>query len=274
MYRDGPLTDELEGFFGAARTLGDPELRTLLLLVLHNTVTDSPWPLSNCTRAKYNLADRYLKTPSDRNLDLSLTTLVRGSTAAPIYFAPQEMQVGPNQFVFQDGGITPFNNPALLVFLVATLPEYGLHWPVGEDRLLIVSVGTGSSAATHPDMLARQTGLVFNARNLPSVFMNGASIGQDLLCRSLGRCLAGPEIDREVGGRIDQTGVAGANLFTFVRYNADLSDKSLIEQGVTDEGERKELRKLDAVAHISRLEELGRAVGKSIDFNGNFAAFL
>ena len=36
------LTGALEEFFGEGRTLGDPDLRTLLLLVLHNTVTDSP----------------------------------------------------------------------------------------------------------------------------------------------------------------------------------------------------------------------------------------
>jgi hypothetical protein len=48
-------------------TLGDARFRSLLLLVLHNTVTDSLWPVSNCTRAKYNQADRNLNRPSDRN---------------------------------------------------------------------------------------------------------------------------------------------------------------------------------------------------------------
>jgi hypothetical protein len=274
MYRDGPLSETLESFFGEGRTLGDPELETLLLVVLHNTGTDSPWPLSNCTRAKYNRADRYLKTPSDRNLDLSLATLVRGSTAAPIYFPPQEIQVGTNRVVFEDGGVTPFNNPALILFLMATLPEYGLRWPVGEDRLLIVSVGTGSSPAVHPNVLAKEVNAAFSAKNLPSVFMNGASVGQDLLCRSLGRCRHGPEIDREFGGRIEKLGVAGTNLFTYVRYNADLSDESLSAQGFTSERQRRGLRKLDAVAQISELEALGRAVGESIDFGRDFAGFL
>jgi hypothetical protein len=274
LYRDGPLTKELENFFGAGRTLGDPELRTLLLLVLHNTVTDSPWPLSNCTRAKYNRADRNLKTPSDRNLDLPLSTLVRGSTAAPVYFPPQQLQIGSNRFVFQDGGITPFNNPALILFLLATLPEYGLVWPAGEDRLLIVSVGTGSSAAVHPNVLAREVDILFNAKNLPSVFMNGASVSQDLLCRALGRCRAGPQLDREVGNRIGAPGAAGTSLFTYVRYNADLSDVSLVAEGYSDERERKQLRKMDAVGSIPELEALGRAVGERIDFDANFAGFL
>jgi hypothetical protein len=274
LYRDVPLTSELKGFLGKDRTLGDPALRSLLLLVLHNTNTDSPWPLSNCTQAKYNRADRCLNAPSDRNLDLSLVDLVRGSTAAPVYFPPQELTVGRKPVVFQDGGITPFNNPAFLMFLMATLPEYGLGWAVGEDRLLIVSVGTGAAAAVHPNLAARNVGILFNAKNLPSVFMNGASWGQDLVCRSLGRTLAGDQLDREVGYRLDTPGVAGENLFTYLRYNADLSDEALEKRGLRDARQRRALRKLDAVKYIEQLEDLGREVGEAIDLERHFGPFL
>lgn len=274
LYRDGPLTDELEAFFGKGRTLGDPDLRTLLLLVMHNSVTDSVWPLSNCTQARYNRADRYLKKPSDRNLDLPLTTLVRGSTAAPVYFPPQELLVGGNPFLFQDGGVTPFNNPALLMFLMATLPEYGLGWPVGEDALLVVSIGTGAAAAVHPGLIARKVNLVFQAKNLASVFMNGASVSQDMLCRSLGRTRRGDEIDREFGDRLEATGVTGKSAFSYVRYNADLSSKALREAGITDPREQERLRKLDAVASMPKLQELGSRVGATIDLEHDFGGFL
>ena len=272
-YRDKPLTDELDSFFGSGRTLGDPELKTLLLLVLHNSNTDSPWPLSNCTNAKYNRADRYLKSPPDRNLDLSLTTLIRGSTAAPVYFPPQEIQIGAQKFTFEDGGVTPFNNPAMLMFLMSTLPEYGLEWPAGEDNLLVVSVGTGSSAAVHPNLLARQVNVLFEAKNLPSVFMNGASTGQDLMCRAIGRTRAGNPIDLEVEDRIGKPGVAGS-AFTYLRYNADLSAKALASAGITDPANQAELRKLDAIGSMSQLQELGRRVGATIDLEREFDGFL
>jgi patatin-like phospholipase len=272
-YRDRPLNDELVGFFGPGRTLGDPELKTLLLLVMHNSNTDSPWPLSNCTNAKYNRADRYLKSPPDRNLDLSLTTLLRGSTAAPVYFPPQEIQIGAQKFTFEDGGVTPFNNPAMLMFLMATLPEYGLGWPVGEDKLLIVSVGTGSSAAVHPNLLARNVNVLFEAKNLPSVFMNGASTGQDLMCRSIGRTRAGDPIDLEVGDRIGAPGAAGS-AFTYLRYNADLSAKALTKAGIADPAKQAELRKLDAVGSMPQLQDLGRGVGATIDLERHFDGFL
>jgi uncharacterized protein len=273
IYRDGPLARELRSFYGPDRTLGDPEFRSLLLLVLHNTGTDSPWPVSNCTRGKYNRADRYLKTPADRNLDLALSPLVRASAAAPIFFPPQEVEIGSNRFVFQDGGITPYNNPALILFLSATLPEYGLGWPTGPDRLLLVSVGTGSSAAVHPGLVARQVNLAFNAKNLAAVFMNGASTVQDVLCRSLGLTVGGTEIDREFGSRIGADGVGGQSLFTYVRYNADLSEDGLRAEGVTDAGLRRSLRKLDSVDRIPDLEALGRKIGGRADFTRELAGF-
>jgi len=274
LYRDRPLRQQLEGVFGAGRTLGDPDLRTLLLLVLHNTVTDSAWPLSNCTQAKYNRAERYLLAQPDRNLDLSLIELLRGSTAAPVFFPPQKITIGKNSFVFQDGGITPFNNPALMLFLMATLPEYGLKWPVGEDELLVVSVGTGAAPAVHERLLARQVGWLFNAKNLASVFMNGASVGQDLLCRTLGGCRFGDPLDREVGDRLNVTGIAGTNLFSYVRYNASLADRDLERAGFDDARQRRQIRKLDGVGAIPQLRSIGRTVGASVDVDCHFKGFL
>ncbi|MGH2941221.1 MAG: patatin-like phospholipase family protein [Solirubrobacteraceae bacterium] len=274
LYRDNPLTAELEDFLGRDRTLGDPELRTLLLLVLHNVHTDSPWPLSNNTKARYNRADRYLEEVSDRNLDLSLTTLIRGSTAAPVYFPPQAIRIGSNPFVFQDGGVTPFNNPALLMVLMATLPEYRLMWPAGEDRLLVVSVGTGASATIHPGLLAKQVNIVFQAKNLPSVFMNGASTAQDLACRSLGRTRTGHPIDSEIGDRLGADSIAGPGLFSYVRYNADLTVNGLKAAGFEDEKRQKRLRRLDAVESMQDLQSLGQQVGSGVDLQRDFAGFL
>ena len=273
IYRDGPLAEELERFFGPGRTLGDPELRCLLLLVMHNTETDSPWPVGNCTRAKYNRADRYLKTPPDRNLDVPLSPLVRSSAAAPVFFPPQELRIGANDFVFQDGAITPFNNPALILFLAATLPEYGLGWATGPDRLLLVSVGTGASAAAHPNLLGRDVNIAFNAKNLAGVLLNGASMTQDLLCRALGRTAAGHEIDREVGSRIGAEGIGGRSLFTYARLNADLSESALTAAGFTDPKVRRSLRKLDVIDRIPDLEAVGRRVVESTDFDAVLAGF-
>ena len=274
LYRDRPLTKHLNDILGDGRTLGDPDFESLLLVVLHNTSTDSPWPLSNCTEAKYNRADRYGATPSDRNLDFVLTEVVRGSTAAPLYFAPQEIVVGDRIVTFQDGGITPFNNPAFILFAMATLPEYGLGWSTGVDELLLTSIGTGSAAAEHSSLRARDVHALFNAKNLPSVFMNGAAFGQDLMCRTVGVCRAGPPLDAEIGDRIRARPAGGSGLFTYLRYDADLRDEALRERGIDDAKARRAVRALDGVEALDDLWEIGRELGAPIDLEADFAGFL
>ena len=157
---------------------------------------------------------------------------------------------------------------------MATLPEYGLKWQVGEERMLVVSVGTGSTPAVHENLLARQVGILFNARNLTSVFMNGASVGQDLLCRTLGCTRFGEPLDSEVGDRLNVTGVAGSNLFSYVRYNAALTDEYLGRLGIDDERRRRRARRLDGVKAIDDLRTIGRDIGATVDVDRHFEGFL
>ena len=104
--------------------------------------------------------------------------------------------------------------------------------------------------------------------------MNGASVGQDLVCRSLGRVRAGEPIDLEFGARRDLTGVAGRNLFTYLRYSADLSARALAAAGIGDRKQQERVRKLDAVDALPHLKALGRRVGEGIDLEREFAGFL
>lgn len=71
---------------------------------------------------------------------------MRASTAASTYFAPERLQWDSNdpdkQFYFEDGGVTPYNNPSFIMFQMATAPEYKCGWSTGEDRMMIISVGT------------------------------------------------------------------------------------------------------------------------------------
>ena len=53
-FESEPLALKLQDVFGAGTTFGSDTLRTLLLLVMRNATTDSPWPLSNNPYAKYN----------------------------------------------------------------------------------------------------------------------------------------------------------------------------------------------------------------------------
>ena len=55
-YPGQPLRDQLEAEFGQ-RTFGDPDLRSLLLIVTHNRTTNSPYPLANHPTAKFNTGE-------------------------------------------------------------------------------------------------------------------------------------------------------------------------------------------------------------------------
>ena len=261
------LAARLQAVFGPETTLGSDELQTLLMMVMRNATTDSPWPVSNNPEAKYNSRSR-----SDCNLNLQLWRLVRASTAAPTYFPPELVVVGDHNLLFVDGGITMYNNPAFQLYLMATAEPYRLGWPSGEDRMLVVSVGTGASANANTQLSAADMNLIYNATSIPSALMYSALNEQDLLCRMFGKCQAGNLLDGEVGDMKGQ-GISGVpKLFTYLRYNAELTDKGLRDLGL--EGIRPgDVQALDSVEHISEMQQVGRAVAARKLDPSHFAGF-
>jgi uncharacterized protein len=268
-YEDEALAGVLQDTFGATATLGDDSIKTLLMLVMRNVTTDSPWTLSNNPQAKYN--DR--KRP-DCNLNLPLWKLIRASTAAPTFFPPELVTVGEREFIFVDGGITPYNNPAFQLFLMATTQPYKLNWKTGEDKMLLVSVGAGLTPKVQPDLNAGGMHLLYQAQSLPLALMFAAQNEQDLLCRSFGKCLVGDDIDREVGNLIGATGPTESKLFTYARYNAELSAEGLqkLEVGHLDP---VHFQAMDSVKYMKELQEVGRAIAQKVKLSEpGFAAFL
>lgn len=262
-YTDENLADKLKQEFDEHTTLGDAKLRTLLMMVMRNVSTDSPWPIWNNPGAKYNQLAR-----KDCNLKIPLWQLVRASTAAPTFFPPEVVLFAPGtpneyQFVFVDGGITTYNNPAFQAFVMATTEPYQLNWQTGEDQLLVVSVGTGTSPDANKDLEADDINLLYNATKIPSALMFAALNEQDLLCRVFGKCLAGDPLDREVGDMIGKKGPASPKLFTYMRYNAELTREGLDTLGLSDI-HPTDVQKLDSVEHIDKLVRVGQAVAKQV----------
>jgi len=231
---------------------------------MRNATTDSPWPLSNNPGAKYNNPER-----PDCNLNIPLWQLVRASTAAPVYFPPEVIHVKGQEFIFVDGGVTTYNNPAFMAFLMATVEPYNLNWPTGEDKMLIVSIGTGTSPDANADLHPEEMNILFNATKLPSALMFAALNEQDFLCRTFGKCLAGDELDREVGDMIGKKGPVPKKLFTYMRYNAELTEKGLAALGLPDIVPEN-VQKLDSIQYISDLQRIGKAV---VDKKVNIADF-
>lgn len=268
-FEDERLIAQLKEVIGADTTLGSDKLKTLLMMVMRNATTDSPWPISNNSGAKYNNNEKY----GDRsNLHLPLWQLVRASTAAPTYFPPEVITVGEHLFTFVDGGITMYNNPAFQLFLMATSEPYKLCWEAGEDKMLLLSIGTGTSPQANADLAPDEMNLLYNAGSIPSALMFAALNEQDLLCRTFGKCLIGDPLDRELGDLIGGCTPVSPKLFTYARYNAELSEAGLTALGLSGI-QPKHVQKLDSVDHIAELQQVGQAVAKKVSVD-HFAGFL
>jgi len=270
LYQSEPLAEKLKEVFGAEATLDSETLRCLLLVVTRNVTTDSPWPITNNPFAKYNEPDR-----PDRNTKIPLWQLVRASTAAPVFFPPEVMQWDPDDpskaFLFEDGGLTPYNNPAFLLARMATQRPYRLGWEAGERKLLVVSVGTGAAPKVDADVYGGAKNAFSNLVNFPAALMYGAQVDQDINCRTVGRCVHGAEIDRELGdliprgddGRPVPVSVDLGRQFLYARYNAELSTQWLSARGLGDV-DPASVAQLDSVAHIDDLVRVGRALAAEV----------
>ena len=125
--------------------LGSDQLRTGLAIVAKRVDTDSVWVMTNNPRMPF-----YHDGPDwDGNKHYKLEMLIRASTAAPFLFTPTEVTIHTDRFGnttrgwFVDGGVSPHNNPALLMLMMAGMPSYKLNWTLSPDDLLMISVGTG-----------------------------------------------------------------------------------------------------------------------------------
>jgi uncharacterized protein len=270
LYESQPLQKKLQQTFGKDTTLFPEYLKSLLLVVTRNVSTDSPWPVSSNPFARYNLPGR-----ADCNLCIPLWQLVRASTAAPIYFAPEVIQWDPKNpsktFVFEDGGLTPYNNPAFLLARMATLPEYNLGWAEGERNLLVMSVGTGAAPKVDAEVYSSGKSAFTNLANFPAALMYGAQVDQDINCRTVGRCLHGAPIDRELGDLVprDASGEPVpvsedlGRKFLYARYNAELSTAWLSARGLGDVDAAK-VSQLDSVDHVGDLVRVGRKLAEEV----------
>lgn len=257
--------------------LGDDRLRTLLMMVMRNHTTDSPWPISNNPFGKYNDRDR-----PDCNLDLPLWQLVRASTAAPTFFPPEAVTLGersgtPYEFVFVDGGVTTYNNPAYLAYQMVTASPYGINWKTGVDDMLIVSVGTGRAPNARPNLAEGDLWLLDHAKNIPSALMNAAADGWDMSCRVTGECRFGAEIDREFGSmqvKKSDWGKDRSRHFSYVRYNPDVTQAGLRQLKLGKLSAEK-MQKMDSTDHIADIQKVGAVyAGKFVNAGGQFDGFF
>jgi len=222
------LETELKTVFGSDTTLGSDLLRTGLLVMSKRLDTGSPWPMSNNPRGKfYRNTDS--TSPWISNADYPLWKVVRASSAAPTFFDPEEITIieqpglKPEKGEFVDGGVSPFNNPALQAFLYATLKGYHLDWSSGADNLLLVSVGTGLTDLSNDATSIAAAGAITALKSL----MNDCATLVETMMQWLSSSASSRVIDSECGD-LDGDVLGGKPILTYLRYNMALTKENAI----------------------------------------------
>lgn len=174
--------------------------------------------------------------------------------------------------VFMDGSITPYANPAAIAAMTAVLPSYHVDWTPGPENIRVVSVGTiqfsselrarvpfwkrkPSSEASPLEVKNPKLWLGYYAEQIPIAFLQGTAWQQDYLCRCLGQCIFGEELDGEVGDLLNDAQVLPRAWFSYVRYNRTYRKDEMAAILRDDPS----LARIDAVKAVSRLREIGKA---------------
>jgi uncharacterized protein len=269
-YPSGPLERHLKLALGKSTTLGSNDLRTQIMIVAKNATLGSDWFFTN------NRQNKFFKN----NSKLPLWQIVRASSAAPTYFPSQTIAVtdetGKKQkHEFIDGGVSSYNNPALQVFLEATVPEYGNGWPMGADQLMLISLGTGFSSATIPLGKAASYWELQWAKYLIKELINEANLQQNLLMHLIGQRPEGVQAatkelissgaasgipDKSALDRVS-AGLGEQKLVTYQRITVGLTQQRLEQLGLHDVDASK-LAEMDAADQIPNFQRLGAAVAK------------
>jgi len=252
-----PLMKALVAQFGD-RTLGSDDLQTGLMIMTKRLDSGSPWPLMNNPKGRYfdPVAKKGMAMP---NKDFLLREIVRASTAAPHYFNPERLRIGTNaEGAFVDGGVSPHNNPALQLLLMATTEGFGLKWPTGADELLLVSVGTGAQETrmSTQDIMNMSSAKV-SLQALTSLMNDCDAMNQTIL-QWMSRSPTAWKIDREIGD-LQGDVLGGKELFSYLRYNVVL-DREWLQANVKVQlktSEVKGLQDMDKPKNMSKLALLG-----------------
>jgi hypothetical protein len=264
------LQDALDRVLGADTTLDSDKIRTGLMIMTKRLDTGSPWPLHNCERARYAKQDGALH----------LTQIVRASTAAPTYFEPERIAISSREGAvvdgaFVDGAVSPFNDPALQLLMLAALQGHGLRWTTGKDQLLLISVGTGSTNENQSaQALIAMPAAEQAVRSLVSLMADCGRVNHGML-QWLTSCLTPSIIDRAVGDmKLDSQ--SGPQLATYVRYDVELESNWLSsELGIELAADKvAQIAKMDDPTNMDDLAKLGQsAASKQVKAEHLPAAF-
>jgi uncharacterized protein len=269
-YPSKPLEKHLKDVLGDSTALGSSALKTMVVIVTKNATLGNDWFFTNNPKSKF----------FKNNAGLPLWQVVRASTAAPTYFAPHTIAISDDsgkkqEHDFIDGGVSSYNNPALQLFLEATVPQYGLGWPMGADKLMLISIGTGFNSMMIEAGKASGYCVLDWAQYLIKEMMNEANLQQNILMHLIGQRPAGLQSATKelvttgaASGVPDESALnvlgaelAAQKLVMYQRVTVGLTRGRLNQLGLPDIDPIK-VREMDAADQIPNMQRIGVAVAK------------
>ena len=301
------LANKLRGILGDM-PLGSEDLKTGLAILAKRSDTNSAWVFVNNPAARYwEESDGFIG-----NKDYLLRDILRAATAAPTYYSPTDIVLHSwhedgkkvtNKGRFIDGAVSPHNNPSLQMFMLASINGYNLGggsieelyknhcngktWELGPDKLLMISVGTGShdievqkSVVPYKEALGALQSMMGDAQQLALTLLQGVSAAP---LDAAGKARPCWLIDSEIGAMSD-TLMIGEPKLTFQRYDVPLDaewlsgkkpkenqigvrrgkqiEKVIMDQGIDLERDLANLRELISLASMPRLDKLAQAAAE------------
>ncbi|MEM1360601.1 MAG: patatin-like phospholipase family protein [Pseudomonadota bacterium] len=258
VYDAATLEKEIRLEVGDVR-LGDPELRTLFAVVMKRLDTGASWIVSNIPSAPY------FEDPPDNsfvgNRHYPLARLLRASTAAPVLFSQEVLEIVENEppGVFVDGGISPYNDPSLALLMLARMQAFGLSWELGPEQLFVLSVGCGQvRRRLEPQSAASAGPLRLAAQALMGTTWDGMNHTR-MMMQWLGVPLVQEPVNSEVG-TLAEDHLFGTPIFSELNLDLPFDEDRLRAAGLdVAEATLKEYRVLDNPDIIHPLYDLARA---------------
>ncbi len=138
--------------------------------------------------------------------------------------------------------------------------------------MLLVSVGTGTTARLQADLRAEDLNLLSYATQVPEALIHSAVVQNDVLCRVLGECRAGR------GSTASSATWSAAPACSPSRCSATSGTTprrhpGSLEQLGVGHLSRESLDRIDGVDFLEEMCEFGRAVATRVDL-AHFAGFV
>ncbi len=231
--------------------LSTQKLRRMLLVIMRNATTGSPWPVTNNPNAMRTTI-RYSRELQSANSTLAIAS--GQHSRPPTFVASSQSSSGLHEFMFVDGAVTPYNNS-----FAYCDPDGDFFHAIGLNGprrgRIFFTLFQSALEAKQPDyQISWPIKLIFTIISgfVPAALISSISAEQDLICRVMGDLLSVHRSTKRSVAWQEATWIKSDDLkFRYVRYDTRLDacdDKELLSAFAKSE--------LDDVKLIPALQKL------------------